>query len=196
MIGRLGDSALMLPRGGGPAGRGSGLDDGASAGEPVNDGRSESRVGEGSRPVGEGCVRGDRDGAVLLPLNQDLQKQLCASTVEFHVSEFVEHQQVDLAVAGDGASEVLLIGVFDEFVLEVGGERVFDPETLIRSRCVESSEEVALAGAGVTDEAEGLRAADPVAGGEGGGVDNRVRVEVEVPEPLFSREPGGFDAAE
>jgi hypothetical protein len=58
---------------------------------------------------------------------------------------------------------------------------------------------VRFAGAGIADEAEGLAFPDPVAGGEGvdgGGVDVRVGVEVEIPEPLIPREAGGFDATD
>jgi hypothetical protein len=47
----------------------------------------------------------------------------------------------------------------------------------------EGDEQVGLAGAGVPDQAQGVAAADPVAGGElvdGGGVDGRVGGEVEV----------------
>ena len=57
----------------------------------------------------------------------------------------------------------------------------------------EADEEVALAGTGVADQAERVATADPVGGREGvdgGRVDVRVRVEVEVPEPLLAREPG------
>lgn len=42
-----------------------------------------------------------------------------------------------------------------------------------------------------------MASANPVAGGEGidgGGIDVRVRVEVEIPEPLVPREPCCFDA--
>jgi hypothetical protein len=51
---------------------------------------------------------------------------------------------------------------------------------------------VGLASAGVADQAERVAAADPVPGDERvdrGGVDVRVGVEVEVPEPHLPREP-------
>lgn len=56
-----------------------------------------------------------------------------------------------------------------------------------------------LAGSRVADQAQRVTAADPVAGGEGvdgGRVDVRVGLEVEVSEPLVPREPGRFDSAE
>ncbi len=84
-----------------------------------------------------------------------------------------------------------------QFIHEPGGERVFDPEPLLRSRGAEGDEQMRLSGAGVTDEAERLPAPDPIAGGEGvdgGGVDVRVRVKVEIAEPLVPREPGRLDA--
>jgi hypothetical protein len=60
-----------------------------------------------------------------------------------------------------------------------------------------SNEQVGLAGARVTDQAQRLPGADPGGAGQGvdgGGVDVRVGVEVEVVEPLLPREAGGFDS--
>jgi len=155
-------------------GVGAGFDDGAGGGESVDDRSADPRVGGGFRPAGEGLVRGDGDGVVLFLFGEDLEEKLGASAVEFHVAEFVDHEQVDPAVAGDGPGEVLVVGRLDEFVHEPGGEGVFDPEPLLGCRGPEPDEEVALAGAGVTDEAKRLPLPDPVAGGEsvdGGGVE-------------------------
>ena len=58
---------------------------------------------------------------------------------------------------------------------------------------------VGLAGAGVPDQAKGFAAADPLSGGEGvdgGGVDVRVGVVVEVLEVFLPGESGGFDPSE
>ena len=75
--------------------------------------------------------RGHRDGVVLLPLSQNLEEQLGAAAVQFHVSELVDHEEVDAAVAGDGASEVLLVRGFHELVHKPRGEGVFRPEPLL-----------------------------------------------------------------
>ena len=179
-------------------GVGASFDDGAVEGEPVDDRGAEPRVGEGFGPAGEGLVGSDGDRVVLLPLGEDLKQQFCSSAIQLHVAEFVDHEQVDATVTGDGSCEVLLVGGFDEFVDESGGERVFDTEPLLRGRRAEAYEQVALAGARVSDEAEGLTFADPVAGGEGvdgGGVDVRVRFELEVSEPLIPGKTGGFHSA-
>jgi hypothetical protein len=65
-----------------------------------------------------------------------LEQNLGAAAVTFHVAELVDHEQIDAAVAGDGASEGLLVGGFDEFVHEPRRERVSDPEPLSpRPRC-------------------------------------------------------------
>ena len=124
-------------------------------------------------------------------------------SVEFHVAAFVTHEQIDPPITGDGASEVLFISCLNEFVHESGGEGVFDSEALLGRSCSQADEEVALARAGVADQAKWLAAADPVAGREsvyGRGVDVRVgvevEVEVEVTEPLVPREPGCLDASD
>ena len=43
----------------------------------------------------------------LLPFGEDLEEEFGASAVEFHVAEFVDHEQVDPAVSRDGPGEVL-----------------------------------------------------------------------------------------
>jgi hypothetical protein len=50
----------------------------------------------------EGLVGGDGDAVLLLPFGQDLKEEFGAVAVEFHVAEFVDAEQVDAAVAGDG----------------------------------------------------------------------------------------------
>lgn len=49
------------------------------------------------------------DRVVLLPFSEYLEEQFRAAPVEFHITEFIDHEQVDPAVAGDGPGEVLLI---------------------------------------------------------------------------------------
>ena len=43
---------------------------------------------------------------VLLAFGEDLEQQLGAAAVEFHVAELVDAEQVDAAVAGDGLGEL------------------------------------------------------------------------------------------
>lgn len=88
------------------------------------------------------------------------------AAVQFHVSEFVDHEQVDPAVAGDRAGQVLLIGRLDQFVHQPGRERVFHPEPLFGCGGAQPDQEVTLSGARVADEAERLPATHPFAGGE------------------------------
>jgi hypothetical protein len=75
----------------------------AVEGEPVDDSGAEAGVGEGALPFAERGVGRDRDGAAFLPLGEDLEEQLRPGGVEFEVAELVQAEQVDLAVAGDGA---------------------------------------------------------------------------------------------
>ena len=72
-------------------------------------------------------VGGDGDAGFLLALGQDLEQQLGAAAVEFHVAELVDAEQVDAAVAGDGLGELPVVGGLDELVGELGGQGVADP---------------------------------------------------------------------
>lgn len=78
-------------------------------GEPIHDGGARSWVGEHCRPAGERRVGGDGDGVLFLPFGQHLKKQLGASFVEFHVTEFVDAEQIHSAVAG-GPDHPLPVG--------------------------------------------------------------------------------------
>jgi hypothetical protein len=84
---------------------------------------------------------------------------------------------------GDGLVEDLLIGCLNEFVDEFRREHVPDPETGYCRSSAHADEQVRLARARVTDQAERFSGADPAAAGEGvdrGGADGRVGIEVEV----------------
>lgn len=76
--------------------------------------------------------------------------------VEFHVSEFVNAEQIDTSVAGDRLVQLLLVGGLDQFVNQLGGEGVADAVALHRGLGAERDEHVGLAGAGVADQAERL----------------------------------------
>ena len=93
-------------------------------GEPVDDDGGEPGVGEGLTPLGEGRVGGDGDGGAFLALSQDLEEQCGAARVEVDVVEFVQAEQVEPAVAGGEAGELVLVGGLGEFVDEGGGGRV------------------------------------------------------------------------
>lgn len=57
-----------------------------------------------------------------------------AAAVKFHLSEFVDAEQVDAAVAGCDLGEHLLISGFNQLVHDGCGQGVFDPEALLRGR--------------------------------------------------------------
>ena len=61
-------------------------------------------------------LEANRDGVLLLPLGQDLEEELGAAAVEFHIAELVDHEQVDATVAGDGLDEDLVVGGLDQLV--------------------------------------------------------------------------------
>jgi hypothetical protein len=49
-------------------------------------------------------------------LGQHLKEQFGAMPVEFHVAEFVDAEEIDAAVAGDGLVQLLLVGGLDQLV--------------------------------------------------------------------------------
>jgi hypothetical protein len=61
----------------------------------------------------EGGVGGDRDGGAFLAFGEHLEQQLGAAPVQLEVAELIEAQQVDPAVAGDGAGQGLVVGGLD-----------------------------------------------------------------------------------
>ena len=107
-------------------------------------GGAQAWVGEGIGPSGERFVGGDVDGVLLFSFGEDLKEQFCAAAVQFHVTEFVDAEQIHATVAGDGFGEDFLVGGFDEFAHEPGGQSVFDPVALLGRRGVEPYEQVGL----------------------------------------------------
>src|SRR5919108_3260158 len=120
-------SALAGSGGAQPVGVGAGVDDVRVEGEPVDDGGAEPGVGEGGGPFAEGGVGGDGDGGAFFSFGEDLEQQLGAAAVELEVAQLVQAEQVDPAVAGDGAGQGLVIGGLDELVDQRGGRGVLDP---------------------------------------------------------------------
>ena len=89
---------------------------------------------------------------------------------------------VDPSVARDGLRQRLLVGGLDQFVGELGGQRVLDTEAGYRRLGAERDQEMGLAGAGVPDQAQRLALLDPLALGQGvddRGIDAGVGLEVE-----------------
>lgn len=64
----------------------------------------------------------------LFAFGEYLEEEFGAAAVEFHVAEFVDDEQVNAAVAVDGLGELFLVGGFDQFVHEFGGEGVANSE--------------------------------------------------------------------
>src|ERR1022692_5045666 len=150
-----------------PVGVGAGGDDVGVVGEPVDDGGAEPGVGEGGRPFAEGGVGGDRDRGAFLAFGEDLEQQLGAAAVELEVAELVQAEQVDAAVAGDGAREGLVVGGLDEFVDQRGGGRIAHPVAVLGGGGAQPDQQVGLAGSGVADQAGGLPGGDPRGPGQG-----------------------------
>ncbi len=78
----------------------------AVEGQTIDDGRCQARVRKGMAPFAEGGICRERDGGTLLSLSDDLEQQLGAVRLEVKVAQLGAAQQVDAAVAGDGARQV------------------------------------------------------------------------------------------
>ena len=68
-----------------------------------------------------GCRRQTK---FFFAFGEDLEEQLGAAFVQFPVSEFVDAQQVDPSVAGDGLGEGFVVFCLDKFVDQPGDEGV------------------------------------------------------------------------
>ena len=62
----------------------------------------------------------------VLAFGEDLEQQLGAAAVELEVAQLVQAEQVDAAVAGDGAGQGLVVGGLDELVDQRGRGDVAD----------------------------------------------------------------------
>src|SRR5258705_3550490 len=145
-----------------PVGVGAGGDDVRVEGEPVDDGGAEPGVGEGGGPFGEGGVGRDRDGGAFFPLGEDLEQQLGAAPVQFEVAELIEAEQVDAAVAGNGAGQGLVVGGLDQLVDQRrGGGGVLDPVAVLGGGGAQPDQQVGLAGARIADQAAGRPGGHP-----------------------------------
>ena len=103
---------------------------------------------------------------LLLPFGEDLEQQLGAAAVQLQVAEFVDQEEIDAAVAGDGAGQLPVVGGFGELVDQLRGQGVLDPVAVFGGGGAQRDQQVGLAGAGVPDQTQRLAVADPVAGGE------------------------------
>src|SRR6266508_5099934 len=70
-------------------GDGAGLDDLPGEGQTIDDRGAQTWVGEGLGPAGAGFVGGDGDRGAFLPLGENLEQQLGAAAVKFHVAQLV-----------------------------------------------------------------------------------------------------------
>jgi hypothetical protein len=166
-------------------------------GDPVDDGSDKARVGEHCAPFAERQICPDRDGGSFLPFGDDLEQQLGAAGVELNVTQLVEQEQVQAAVAADDPGQLPVVGGFGELVDQLGGRGVADPAALLASGQPEADQQMRLAGAGVTEQDDRLTGVDPRSSGQRGegGRDAGDGVGVEVGQPLEAGELRFGDAA-
>jgi len=72
-----------------------------------------------------------------------------------------------VAVAGDASGQLSVVGGLDELVDQLQGQGVADLVAGFGGGGAQADEQVALAGAGFTDQAQRLAGGDPGASGEG-----------------------------
>lgn len=148
-------------------GVGAGFDDGAVEGESIDDGGAEARIGEGFCPARKGFVSRDGDRVLFLSFGEDLEQELSAAPVEFHIAELIDAEQVHPPISGDGFGEHFFVRGFDEFIHEPSSERIFHPVSLLRRGGTEADEQVRFAGSRISDRTQGLTLADPLPGRQG-----------------------------
>ncbi len=61
--------------------------------------------------------RFQREEPLLLALGQDLEQQFRAAGVELDIAEFVEAEQIEVAVTGDEAGQAAFVGGLGEFAV-------------------------------------------------------------------------------
>jgi len=72
--------------------------------EPIKHSGGHLGVAEDLRPIGEGEVRGDDDGGVLIELADQMEQQLRARLAERQIAEFVDHDEAVAQQSFDHAS--------------------------------------------------------------------------------------------
>ena len=146
--------------------------------EPVEHADGGGVFGQEPAPGLEGPVGGDAQGAAFVGGGDEPEQQLGAGVVERGEAEFVEDDQVVAEQGVDDLADGVVGQAAVEGLDEVGGGEVADPVSGVDGGEAERDEQVALAGAGGSDQAEVLRGADPFQGGEvveGGGGSRRRR---------------------
>jgi hypothetical protein len=93
---------------------------------------AQPRVGEGLGPAGEWLVARDGDGRAFFALSQNLEQELGSTAVEFRVSQLIQAEQVDAAVAVDRPGQPLFVSGFGELVDQLGRQGV--PGSRLRRR--------------------------------------------------------------
>lgn len=114
------------------------------------------------------------------------------------VSELVEAEQVQPAVAGHDTGEDAFVGGFDEFVDQLCGGDVADAAALFACCQPQPDEQVGLSCAGVPEQDDRFAGVQVAPGGEvaqGGGCDARNGVDVELRQPFQPRKLGVIDAS-
>lgn len=80
-------------------------------------------------------------------IRQNLEEHLGAPPVEFEVSKFIDTEQIDASVAGDGLAKLFVVGGLDELVDQGRGGDVADAVAGHRGGCAQCDQQGELAAA-------------------------------------------------
>lgn len=139
-----------------PIGLGASLDDMRPAGDPIQQGFAEARIGNDLRPLREGQVRREDDGGRLGPLGNHLEENLRTHLSERHVADLVDGNEVVAGPAGEDATDLDLLLGFHELVDQSCRGREADPSLLSAGRDTQPRSQMRFPRAAVADKDNGF----------------------------------------
>ena len=171
--------------------------------EAVDGGDGGGFVGEDAVPLSEGLVGGDEEGAVFVACGDEFEEDAGFGLILGDVGEVVEDEEVVSVEASEQVGEGEVASGALHVLHEVGGSREEDAVSVFDEGASERGSEVALAGAGGSEEEEVGASGEPaVASREGhdlGFGEHGDGGELEVGERLRGEQAGvvevAFDAA-
>ncbi|MDH6246085.1 hypothetical protein M2432_003741 [Mycobacterium sp. OTB74] len=114
------------------------------------------------------------------------------------LDELVNQDQIDSAVAVDQLAELFVVGSLDQFVDQLAGQGAADALAGLGGQGAQRDQQMAFAGARVTDQTQWVSGLDPGAAGQltdDRRVDGRVSLKRELLQPFWPGKPSLADAA-
>ena len=120
----------------------------------------DDEVAEDVSPLGEAAVRGEDHGAPLITGVDELEEQIAAARNDREVADFVDNEQGEAAEVSDSLAQSALAFGPGERGDDVGEGAEVDAAASFHRLDAERQAEMGLAGAGWTDQVDGLGAID------------------------------------